>query len=219
MALRCCMKKLAIILAGALGLTTVTGIVGCAKKDRKDSAKLSAPANSPNPGLAQQAVAQAAAQGVQIDVQSISAPVPDQADVRVDTILYLSSSNVGSYTYPLSTFHVPTANMLNITSGTATAGALQLQVTAACANQQCNPYYLMVNVMQNGQQVIQLGLRKYFNGYDSSASNYDVYQWMPSGSFMAFTEMRSFLDGQGVAAATTNPGANSYLTTDPYFGF
>jgi hypothetical protein len=161
-----------------------------------------------DPYYGTQALNIASGQGFDIDIDSIQPPVMSQQYLQVNTQLYFGTSS-GAFLLPLSTFHAPVANMLNVTSGTVNASNLRLDVTAGCSSQNCNPYYLVISVYNGSQPVIQLGARKYFTNGVSMDSGYDIYQWMPANNFLSFENMKAYLDGGQAPTNSFNDGLNN----------
>lgn len=151
----------ATVLAAALALTA------CAKKDSDFAARYAKnkmgaeAANTQETGEADTAALE---QGVDVDIIAITRNSNAAEKVVTSTVILNNQQTT------MTTRHTGTEQR----TGELVSGNTKLTVYAVCANANCNPYYVSLQVYKDGKLVIQEGVRKYFD-MPASSTNLDRY--------------------------------------------
>lgn len=142
-------------------------LAACAKRDSSFAArKNAAGATYVNGQQAANADANAAALGYQTDIQSVQNPVSaPNGGISVTSVI-----SVNAKSYQVVTTHY---QVNAVSSTTATFDGATFQVSGVCANNSCSPYYLIINITRNGQNIKQTAMKKYFY-YDPSITTQDL---------------------------------------------
>lgn len=160
-------------------IIAVTVLAGCDKKNdeyaaRPAAAGIVADENSRNAAI------QAA--GVYIDIMS-------PHTTSTSPWSFSASVAVGDQ---VSTIHmVQSTSPTVVQTGTVTIGTYQVQISGACANTQCNPYYFVATASLNGQAKIQVGYKFVRSAADEKS---DVVHVVDGAHLLSFDNMVSVLN-------------------------
>lgn len=177
---------------GLMVLTKILGVsiilsTGCAYNGREGRNNVminTSGAAAIDPVLSTEALIQAKSMGVSVDVLEVVKSVKSDGTQIVTSELIL----FGDTKFPVYTEHRnPT-----FATGSARLGDLNLQINGYCSNSNCDPYFLMIDVLKEGRRAIQIGQITYFNG---QRANY--FQWNIPDRWMDFSSMiQVLLTGQ-----------------------
>lgn len=186
----------AFIVVAALALA------GCAKRDSDFKARKNALGATDVGGNRSQAADDMAKQmGYDVDILTIQAPyMGNNGTLSVDSYL-----KVNATAYKVTTSHGQ-VGMDSQTSGHFDGA--DFHIVGRCATQNCNPYYLVLSITRNGQQIKQTAVKKFFY-YTSTESTNDIFMSIGAGQFMSPTQAMQALD-QAATQQGTDSGSTLY---------
>lgn len=174
-------RTMIFIVAAAVAFTA------CAKRKSGYSGRTNAAGARYTDGARGEAAdAAAAAMGYNTDILGITAP---QA-VGSGALSVTSYIKVNANNYQIVTTH--TQPLAVSTTMQAFDGA-NFEVNGVCANVNCNPYYLVINITRGGQQIKQTAMKKFFY-YSGSSSSQDLILSRGAGDFVSVQQAINELD-------------------------
>lgn len=178
------------ILAAALAITA------CAKRDSEFRArKNAAGATLVDTPRTDAANAAAAAAGYDTDILGILQPQVAGNALRVTSYL-----RVNATTYQVMTTHSAVGT---ISQAQQYLEGANFEVNGVCATEHCNPYYLIINITRNGQQIKQTAMKKFFWYVDANSSQ-DLILSRGPGEFLSVQSAISLLDQSQAQAVEEN---------------
>ena len=97
-----------------------------------------------------------------------------------------------------------------VVSGTTSVDNYEIRYNAVCANSNCEPAFVEIEVFQymrnHNQILMQVGVKKYFN-----QNTGDAYQWFQPAEVLPFMKNGSFTDASGLVGflnKSTSTGSN-----------
>ncbi|WP_413291544.1 hypothetical protein [Bdellovibrio sp. HCB337] len=175
------------ILVAALALTA------CAKRESGYKARRNASGATYTDGARGEAAdAAAAAMGYNTDILGVMQPQSANSALSVTSYIRVNANN-----YQVVTTHY---QALAISKTVQNFDGATFEVNGVCANNNCNPYYLIVNITRGGQQIKQTAMKKYFY-YTGAESGQDLILSRGAGEFVsvqdAINELESaVIEGQ-----------------------
>ena len=173
----------------ALCLVAALAFSACAKKNNDLAARRNAAgaAATDAPATAQ-ADAQAAAMGYDTEFMKISNPT----QVANGALSIVSRIRVGNSFYDINTSHTTYGEGSQPAVASKVLGNASFQVSAVCGTENCNPYYIVINITANGAPVKQMAMMKFFYG-EGAGTEGDIYY--SRNQFMTFPQAIQELKG------------------------
>lgn len=163
------MKKANLIFA----LVVVSlALSACAKKDSEFAARYAknkAGALVVDGKKTQEAAEYAAALGLEADIVAVQKYFSNM-DTEYGPYLVMAKILINNKEIPVTMSHIGT----KIVEGQTTVDGHVVVFHSICSNAACSPYYAAMEVYKNGERLIQVGLRKYFN---PTAQQKDLYEF------------------------------------------
>jgi len=160
---------------------------GCAKRDNSALKARTNGAGAAAAGGAQTdaADAAAAAAGYDTDILLIQQPQMVGNALSVSSYIKVNANN-----YKVVTTH----NSVNTVSKTQQVfDGANFEVNGVCPNENCSPYYLIINITRNNQQIKQTAMKKHFY-YTGAESSQDLFLSRGVGEFLSIQDAISTLD-------------------------
>jgi hypothetical protein len=162
-------------------LVATVALASCAKKNNDLKARQNATgARDTNAANSQAADDAAKASGFDTEFTRISNPVASGNGLSVITRIRVNSAY-----YDITTLHSTYGVSSQPAVATQNLNGANFQVSAVCANEYCNPYYIVVDITANGRQIKQMAEMKYFYYDNTTASQNDVFYSRSAGQFQS----------------------------------
>lgn len=159
----------------------------CAKRDSGYKARRSASGAVYTDGTrGEVADANAAAMGYNTDILGVMQPQTSTTGaLSVTSYIRVNNNN-----YQVTTNHY---QALAISKTNQNFDGANFEVNGVCANNSCSPYYLVINITRNGQQIKQTAMKKHFY-YTGTDSNQDLILSRGAGEFVSVQDAINELD-------------------------
>lgn len=171
----------------------VMALSACAKRDSEfKSRKNGAGASAVGGAQTDAADAAAAAAGYDTDILGIMQPqTTANGALSITSYIKVNTNN----------YQVVTTNTaVNAISKTQQVfDGANFEISGVCGSENCSPYYLIINITRNGQQIKQTAMKKFFY-YTGADSTNDLFLSRGVGEFLSVQEAISTLDQAVVEA-------------------
>ena len=181
-----------LLLAAVLGLTAC-GRKGNSLRNKATQDRLGANLIDAAGVSSDQAIRQAEAEGITMDIVQIDGPhyceqgqqcvvygnlVVNEQSTETTTSHYISAMQADYQSY----MYYGQMNITNASSGNVQIAGFDARVTAQCAGTACEQYYVLVELYKNGQPRYQLGLR-----YDFQSPSARAYVFRGASGWMTYS--------------------------------
>lgn len=168
-------------------LVAAVALSACAKRDSDFKARKNAAGGvyvNGNQGLA--ADNAAAAAGYNTDILAIQPPQSNSnGALSVTSYIKVNNNN-----YQVVTTHT---QALAISKTNQNFDGANFEVNGVCGTDTCSPYYLVINITRNGQQIKQTAMKKFFY-YTGADSSQDLVMSLGAGEFLSVQDAVKALD-------------------------
>lgn len=168
------MKKLNLLIILVMASLT---LAACAKRDSEFAARYKtnkAGAEVVDGHKAQEAAEQAATQGLEADIVAVQKYFTDMNSYG--PYIVTARILINNYEMPITMSHTMTNGQHNVVRGSSTIAGHTVVFNAVCGNAECSPYYAAMEVYQNNQMVMQVGLMKHFNAAQVGLDRYQFFK-------------------------------------------